>query len=88
MQITFKLHANLTDYLPRHADGRKPHYNQLQIEVPEGCDVQSVIDRFNLPAAQVHLVLVNGVYVAPSTRSGHKLSEGDALAIWPAIAGG
>jgi molybdopterin synthase sulfur carrier subunit len=88
MQITFKLHANLTDYLPRDADGRKPHYNQLQIEVPEGCDVQSVIDRFNLPAKQVHLVLVNGVYVAPATRSRRRLSEGDALAIWPPIAGG
>jgi len=88
MRITFKLHASLTDYLPRNADGHRPHYNQLQIEVPEGCDVQSVIDRFNLPAGQVHLVLVNGVYVAPATRSGHRLSEGDALAIWPAIAGG
>ena len=88
MQITFKLHANLTDYLPRDSDGRKPHYNQLQIDVPDGSDVQSVIDRFNLPARQVHLVLVNGVYVAPSTRSQRRLSEGDALAIWPPIAGG
>ena len=88
MQITFKLHATLTDYLPRDGEGRKPHYNQLQIEVPDGSDVQSVIDRFNLPAKQVHLVLVNGVYVAPSTRSVRRLSEGDALAIWPPIAGG
>jgi sulfur carrier protein ThiS len=88
MQITFKLHANLTDYLPRDADGRKPHYNQLRIEVPEGSDVQSVIDRFRLPPRQVHLVLVNGVYVAPSSRSMRRLSDGDALAIWPPIAGG
>lgn len=88
MQITFKLHANLTDFLPRGADGRKPHHNQLQIEVPDGCDVQSVIDRFNLPARQVHLVLVNGVYVAPTTRSMRRLNEGEALAIWPPIAGG
>ena len=88
MQITFKLHASLTDCLPRNADGHRPHYNQLQIEVPEGCDVQSVIDRFNLPAAQVHLVLVNGVYVAPPTLSRRVLSDGDALAIWPPIAGG
>ena len=88
MQITFKLHASLTDYLPRNSDGHRPHYNQLQIEVPEGCDVQSVIDRFNLPAGQVHLVLVNGVYVAPATRSSCELRQGDALAIWPPIAGG
>jgi molybdopterin synthase sulfur carrier subunit len=88
MQIVFKLHATLTDYLPRDADGRKPQYNQLRIEVPEDCDVQSVIDRFNLPARQVHLVLVNGVYVAPGTRAQRRLSPGDALAIWPPIAGG
>jgi sulfur carrier protein ThiS len=88
MQITFKLHASLTDFLPRNSDGRRPHYNELQIEVPEGCDVQSAIDRFNLPAGQVHLVLVNGVYVAPATRSRCQLRQGDALAIWPPIAGG
>ena len=88
MQITFKLHASLTDFLPRNSDGRRPHYNELQIEVPEGCDVQSVIDRFNLPAGHVHLVLVNGVYVAPATRSRCQLRQGDALAIWPPIAGG
>jgi sulfur carrier protein ThiS len=88
MRITFKLHAALTDYLPRDGEGRKPRYNQLQIEVPDGSDVQSVIDRFNLPPQQVHLVLVNGVYVAASTRSNRRLSDGDALAIWPAIAGG
>jgi sulfur carrier protein ThiS len=88
MRITFKLHATLTDYLPRDADGRKPRYNQLQLDVPEGSDVQSVIDGFKLPTRQVHLVLVNGFYVAPSTRSTRRLSEGDALAIWPPIAGG
>jgi sulfur carrier protein ThiS len=88
MQIVFKLHATLTDYLPRDEAGRKPAYNQLQIDVPEDSDVQSVIDRFHLPARLVHLVLVNGVYVAPSSRSARRLHAGDALAIWPPIAGG
>jgi sulfur carrier protein ThiS len=88
MQIVVKLHATLTDYLPRDDSGRKPAYNQLPIEVPDGIDVQSVIDRFHLPPRLVHLVLVNGVYVAPSSRAGRRLSAGDALAIWPPIAGG
>jgi sulfur carrier protein ThiS len=88
MQIVFKLHATLTDYLPRDAQGRKPRYNQLQIEVPDDCDVQSVIERFKLPARMVHLVLVNGIYVAPGTRAHKRLRAGDALAIWPPIAGG
>jgi len=88
MQIVFKLHATLTDFLPRDSTGRKPEYNQLKIDVPDGCDVQSVIDRFKLPAKLVHLVLVNGVYVAPAMRSQQRLGPGDALAIWPPIAGG
>jgi sulfur carrier protein ThiS len=88
MQITLKLHAGLTDYLPRDENGRRPRYHQLQIEVPDDTDVQSVIDRYRLPAAQVHLVLVNGVYVAPGTRLTRRLKAGDALAIWPQIAGG
>jgi len=88
MQITLKLHASLTDFLPRDEDGRRPRYNQLAVEVPEASDVQSVIDRYRLPPRQVHLVLVNGVYIAPGERDRRVLQDGDALAIWPQIAGG
>lgn len=88
MQIVFKLYATLTDFLPRDASGCKPAANQLSLEVPDGSDVQSVIDGFNLPPKLVHLVLVNGVYLAPSMRSQQRLNPGDALAIWPPIAGG
>jgi sulfur carrier protein ThiS len=36
----------------------------------------------------VHLVLVNGSYVAAELRATRTLAEGDVLAIWPPIAGG
>jgi molybdopterin converting factor small subunit len=36
----------------------------------------------------VHLVLINGHYVAPADRATRALVEGDVLAIWPPIAGG
>jgi len=36
----------------------------------------------------VHLVLVNGHYVAPEVRATRQLVENDVLAIWPPIAGG
>jgi molybdopterin converting factor small subunit len=36
----------------------------------------------------VHLVLVNGVYVAPAEHMSHVLKQDDVLAIWPPIAGG
>jgi sulfur carrier protein ThiS len=41
-----------------------------------------------LPAKLVHLVLVNGHFIAPEQRALHVLAEGDVLAIWPPIAGG
>jgi len=36
----------------------------------------------------VHLVLINGSYVAPEDRATRTLVDGDVLAIWPPIAGG
>lgn len=84
MQITFKLYAMLTEYLP--ADRRTS--NLVVLDVPEGSSISSVVSGFNLPMNLVHLVLVNGVYVAREARDSHALVEGDVLAIWPPIAGG
>ena len=41
-----------------------------------------------MPPKLVHLVLVNGVFIAPEDRATRTLVEGDVLAIWPPIAGG
>ena len=47
-----------------------------------------MIERFNLPAKLVHLVLVDGRYIEPANRATRVLQEVEALAIWPPIAGG
>jgi sulfur carrier protein ThiS len=86
--ITFKLFAMLSDHLPQQLDGRSREGNVLQIDVPEGTTVQALIERFNLPAALVHLVLVDGTYLPKDQRAQRVLREGEALAIWPPIAGG
>lgn len=89
MVVTFKLFATLGQYLPAQgSDGRPPADNQVTLEVPEGTTVKELVERFPLPPALVHLVLVNGEYVPPSQRAARALREGDALAIWPPIAGG
>lgn len=88
MRINFKLYAMLRDHLPPEADGQKRKGNELSLEVPEGATIQGVIDHFNLPAKMVHLVLLNGVYVAPHDRAAKTLAADDELAIWPPIAGG
>jgi sulfur carrier protein ThiS len=84
MQITFKLYASLTDYLP--ADRRSS--NQMALEVPADATIAQIIEPFKLPLKMVHLVLINGTYVAPDDRASRTLREGDVLAIWPPIAGG
>ncbi|HET9594118.1 MAG TPA: MoaD/ThiS family protein [Anaeromyxobacteraceae bacterium] len=88
VRITFKAFATLGEYLPDEVDGARRSGNQIAIEVEEGTPVQAVIDRFRLPPGQVHLVLVNGAYVPPAQRAGRALRDGDALAVWPPIAGG
>ena len=50
--------------------------------------ISQVIEQYKVPAEKAHLVLVNGVYCAPSDRDQNKLKEGDILAIWPPVAGG
>ena len=84
MQITFKLYATLTDYLP--LDKRRS--NQMTLEVRPQATVAEVIAPFDLPPKQVHLVLINGHFVPPAERASRTLNEGDVLAVWPPIAGG
>ena len=84
MNITLKLFATLTDYLPAHARAG----NILPLQVGEGSTITQVIEPYGLPPKLVHLVLVNGHYIAPEARASHAWKEGDVLAIWPPIAGG
>lgn len=84
MQITFKLYAMLTDYLPVE----RRTSNQLSLDVAEGATIAQIIEPFKLPMSLVHLVLINGHYVPPEQRASRALVEGDVLAIWPPIAGG
>lgn len=84
MNITLKLFASLTDYLPVESK----YTNIVTLDVPTGTTIGSVIEQHNLPEKWVHLVLVNGVYIYPDKRATHTLVEGDVLAIWPPIAGG
>ena len=84
MKIAFKLFASLTDYLPQQAR----YSNVLELDVADGATIAQVIAPFALPEKMVHLVLVNGTYIAPEVRMNHALRAGDVLAIWPPIAGG
>ena len=84
MNITFKLFATLTDYLP--AEARRS--NQVTLDVAQDASISQIIEPYGMPPKLVHLVLVNGKYIAPEDRGTITLTEGDVLAIWPPVAGG
>jgi sulfur carrier protein ThiS len=83
MNIVLKLHASLTDFLPPGTRG-----NAISVEVADGATVADVLTRFAVPPQLVHLLLINGHYVAPALRSARQLGDGDHLALWPPVAGG
>ena len=83
MKITIKLFALLAKYLPEHAVR-----NEAEIEVEDGTTVHQVFVLLNLPSEHCHLVLVDGVYVEQTDRETRQLKEGEALAVWPPVAGG
>ncbi|MBP9907221.1 MAG: MoaD/ThiS family protein [Rhodoferax sp.] len=84
MKITLKLFASLTDYLPPAAK----YTNIVELDIAPEVTISQLVAQHRLPEKQVHLVLVNGTYIAPELRASRTLQEGDVLAIWPPIAGG
>jgi sulfur carrier protein ThiS len=84
MNITLKLFASLTDYLPAEAK----YTNLVALDIAPQTTIGQLVEQYRLPPRQVHLVLVNGTYIAPEQRANQTLAEGDVLAIWPPIAGG
>jgi sulfur carrier protein ThiS len=83
MQITLKLYAALTPFLPAGA-----HNNQLDVEVSQGMTVGGLLDAYGVPRRLCHLVMHNGFHIPPDKRDARVLSDGDAVAAWPPIAGG
>ncbi len=84
MKITLKLFASLTDYLPSESK----YTNIVELDIAPDSTIGQLVAQHHLPEKLVHLVLVNGTYIAPDKRAVRTLVEGDVLAIWPPIAGG
>lgn len=82
MQIKFKLFATLMSYLPPQANG-----HELMLEVDDSTTAFNIIDQYDIPRCEAHLVLVNGVYLNEDERD-EPLKDGDTLSIWPPVAGG
>ena len=83
MQVTLKLFANLSNYLPSEAVD-----NQLVLDIKDGQTVRGLLVEQNVPPELCHLLLVNGVYSPPSKSDNIVLKAGDTVAVWPPVAGG
>lgn len=83
MLVTLKLFATLSEHLPAGAVR-----NAVACEVSEGATVRDVLDRHGVPMDKVHLILINGVYVAPAASGTKALQTGDVVSVWPPVAGG
>ncbi|WP_210397430.1 sulfur carrier protein ThiS [Motiliproteus sediminis] len=83
MKIQLKFFASFTAHLPDNAKG-----NIAEVELPEEITVLGVFERFGVPADQAQIVLINGIFVLEPERASRTFSEGDVLAVWPAVAGG
>ncbi|MCH9808575.1 MAG: MoaD/ThiS family protein [Alphaproteobacteria bacterium] len=83
MSVTLKLYASLGTYLPPGAER-----NAANVDADAGATIQSLLDHHNVPPEACHLVLLNGVFQPRDVRASATLSEGDAVAVWPPVAGG
>mgnify|MGYP000644208585 CR=1 FL=1 len=83
MQVTLKLFASLGVHLPAGAER-----NQADVAVADGTTVWGLLDAHNVPRGSCHLVLLNGHFQAPAVRDTTVLQPGDAVAVWPPVAGG
>ena len=83
MQITFKLYATLSEFLPTTAEK-----HAVKIDINESTTAYQIIDQFKVPREMAHLVLLNGIYLQPDERATRTFKEGDTLAVWPPVAGG
>ncbi|MEL6289071.1 MAG: MoaD/ThiS family protein [Pseudomonadota bacterium] len=83
MKVRLKLYATLGQFLP--AGARR---NEIELDVPNDTSVLDLLMRHNVPMDSCHLILVNGVFSPPAAAGSAGLKEGDAVAVWPPVAGG
>ena len=83
MNITLELFASLMKFLP---EGSTMHATEL--EVADGYTLNNLIDDFEIPREQAHIVLVNGHFKCDDDRDQPCFKPGDKVSIWPPVAGG
>lgn len=81
MRILIRTFANLRDYAPEDAEN-----GQWYAEIPEGSDIDELVELIGIPLSQRQsvIVTVNG----KAGKGDDLLKHGDEAAIFPPLAGG
>lgn len=74
MEIEIRLFASLRNYAN----------DKSKIELEDGAKVSDFIERIGVPPSEVAIILVNGRHAHQDQR----LHDGEAVSLFPAIAGG
>ena len=77
MDLDVRLYATLR----RHVTARD---GVLTVSVSSGATVLDLLAALGIDAAEVHLIIVNGIHAAPD----HYLRDGDRVGLFPPIGGG
>jgi sulfur carrier protein ThiS len=80
---TVKLYASLSTYLPSGAVR-----NAIEVSLPTEATIGLALEKLNVPPKLCHLVLLNGIFVPPGSRSDCAVANGDTISVWPPVAGG
>lgn len=83
MRVQLELYASLMKHLPPEAVRHR-----VQVEIEPGMTAHALLDRYQVPFEQAHLVLRNGVFLHQEERNQTLLEDGDVIAVWPPVAGG
>jgi molybdopterin converting factor small subunit len=74
--VVIKFFADLRQYGP----------DKEEICLPEGSNVQNILEKYNIPLSKKNIIiLINGM---PHKEAKDTVQDGDVIAIFPPIAGG
>lgn len=77
------LGSTLEEHLPLDAAGAS-----VRLAIEPGTSPLGLVEGMGVPKHRVHVVLVNGRFVAPEARATLALRDGDVVEVWPLLAGG
>ncbi len=86
MRVDVRLFSYFRDYLPQGSNGGK-----ARLDLPDNSDVRGIFKKLSLPVPLIDndtnlpfIILINGQKASLD----HTLEEGDAVSLYPPIAGG